>query len=200
MHAVETGLDVRDYLVGDDVRREISGAKEGLPEQLFIRESEADTDIALYIQPSIIEQLDAVKPEARVEDANFEAYCIALEGVSHFVLYVFRAVQDLQVTPLELELQAEVDKFVTGWEQRAEQTADKNGAARYLERTLFETYELRAEVPAEEVERYHTASRAAKAYCRKLVTRYSRDTNTARLHRDVRDFYRRGLADKLRAA
>lgn len=182
------------------MRREIDGAIEGLPEQLFIRESGDETDLALYIQPSILAELDAMTPEERVNDANFEAYCIALEGVSHFILYTFRAVQDLPVSPLELELQAEVDKFVTAWEQRTAATTDKNGAARYLERVIFDSYELRAEVPPDEVERYHTATRAAKGYCQKLVTRYGRDATPSRLHRDVRDYYRRGLADKLRAA
>ncbi|MBC7794691.1 MAG: hypothetical protein H7Z43_13385 [Clostridia bacterium] len=171
-----------------------------MPEQLFIQESGNETDIALYIQPGILEHLDGVAPEQRSNEANFEAYCIALEGVSHFVLYVFRSVQELQVTALELELQAEIDKFVTAWEQRAAVTADKNGEAKHLSRIIFDNYELRAEVAPEEVDRYHVATRAAKRYCQKLVTKYGRDQSSERMHRDVREYYRLGLADKLRVA
>src|SRR6185369_5038197 len=84
LHAVETGLDVRDYLVDDDTRREIPGARDGIPEQLFIREQEGEVDLALYIAPEITAKLAESPPEKGLTPENFEAYCIALEGVSHF--------------------------------------------------------------------------------------------------------------------
>jgi hypothetical protein len=200
LHAVDTGLDVRDYLVNDEIRREIEGSREGLPEQLFIRESVGETDLALYIAPSVLATLQKHPPEQGLTPDNFEAYCIALEGVSHFVLYAFRAVQDLPVSALELELQAEVDKFVSAWMLLESQGVHRRQSAPELAKHIFENYELRPEITGDEVDRYHTAARAAHGYCRSLVKKYGRDSGRTRLHSDVRRFYRRGLSDKLRAA
>ncbi len=200
LHAVGSGLDVRDYLVSDDVRREIAGSREGLPEQLFIRESDDETDLALYIAPSIVKTLAEHPPAQGLTHDNFEAYCIALEGVSHFVLYTFRAVQALPLSALELELQAEVDKFVSAWMLLESQGVRRDESAPELAKQIFDSYELRAEISGDEVDRYHTASRAARGYCLQLVRKYARDSGSTRLHSDVRRFYRRSLSDKLRAA
>lgn len=188
------------YLVDDDTRREIPGSREGIPEQLFIRESESDVDLALYIAPSVTETLEKHPPAHGLTSENFEAYCIALEGVSHFVLCAFRASHDLSVSALELELQAEVDKFVSSWLLLEEQGLGREAGANQLAKRLFEEYVLRPEVAEDEVERYHTASRAARGYCTKLVKRYARDSGRGRLTTDVRRYYRQGLAEKLRAA
>ncbi len=184
----------------DETRREIPGSREGIPEQLFIREHEGDIDLALYIAPSIADTLEEHPPEKGLSPENFEAYCIALEGVSHFVLYAFRASQDLPVSALELELQAEVDKFVSSWLLLESQGLHREAGANQLAKRIFDTYVLRPEVAEEEVDRYHTASRVARDYCTKLVKRYARDSGRNRLQSEVRRFYRQGLADKLRAA
>ena len=41
-----------------------------------------------------------------------ECFCLALEGVSHFLYLIWNASFDRSVTLLEMELQAEIDKFV----------------------------------------------------------------------------------------
>lgn len=200
LHDVETGLDVRDFIIDDSVREGIPGARQGIPEQLFIRETPEAVDLALYIAPDVVAQLEADPPSQRLHGGNLEAYCIALEGVSHFVLYTWRAVQTLQVSALELELQAEVDKFVTAWLLLAEQGAPRDTAAAQLKKQLFERYELRPELEPEEASRYHTATKAAASYCERLVKRYARDPEPRRIYADVRGYYRRGLLEKLRAA
>jgi hypothetical protein len=139
-------------------------------------------------------------PTQGLTPENFEAYCIALEGVSHFVLYAFRASHDLPVSALELELQAEVDKFVSSWLLLEEQGLTREAGGSQLAKRIFDGYVLRPEVAEDEVDRYHTASRAARGYCTKLVKLYARDSGRERLESDVRRYYRQGLAEKLRAA
>src|ERR1700722_19758017 len=86
LHDVELELDVDAYVVDDDVRREIPGAREGLPEQLFVRDNgQDDLEIALHIAPDIMARLDKDDPHTRLHGGNLEDFCIALEGVSHFV-------------------------------------------------------------------------------------------------------------------
>jgi hypothetical protein len=69
-----------------------------------------------------------------------------------------------------------------------------------LHRQLFESYEVREGVAPDEAARYHTANRVAWRYCAGLARRFARDRTPERIESDVRIFYRRSLADKLRAA
>ena len=91
LHDVQSNLDVSEYVVDDDMRRDIPGAREGLPEQLFVSTYEGAVEMALYVAPSIVAQLESDPPHARLHAGNLESFCIALEGVSHFVMVAWRA-------------------------------------------------------------------------------------------------------------
>lgn len=200
LHAVETGLEVADYVVSGEQKRDIPGAVDGLPEQFFVREVEDAVEMALYVDPAIVELLAVDPPAKRLHEGNLEAYCIALEGVSHFVLTSYRAARELQVSPLELEIQAEVDKFVTAWVLLTEQGQHEAVAARGLERRLFTGSEVRDEVHPHEVERYEVATKVAQRYCARLARRGAGPSRHHDLRREVRAFFRKGLAEKMRAA
>jgi hypothetical protein len=199
LHAVETDLDVRAYVVDEETRRAIPGARD-LPEQLFVREDDEGLELALFIDPRVVEALERDHPEQRLHAGNLNSYCIALEGVSHFVLVAWRALRGWPVSALEMEIQAEVDKFVSAWQLLEAQGRSRHAAAQLLRRQLFESYQLQDDVPPDESSRYHTATRVAKRFCAGLARRFGRDRDHRRIHRQVRDFYRRGLAEKLRAA
>jgi hypothetical protein len=198
LHDVHTELDVTAYLVDAETRQTIPGAKEGLPEQLFVRDAGGEVELALYLDPAITATLTADNPLVRLHAGNLEPYCIAVEGVSHFVFLVYRAQLDWPVTALELELQAEVDKFVNAWQLLVSQGVAREEAALALGRQLFGGYEIRQEVSADEVERYRVASEAAQRYCEQLTRRFGKDPDGTRLERAVRSYYRTGLAQKLR--
>lgn len=199
LHAVETELDVRAYVVDEETRRAIPGARE-LPEQLFVREDEEGLELALFIDPKIVDVLERDHPEQRLHAGNLESYCIALEGVSHFVLVAWRAQRGWPVSALEMEIQAEVDKFVLAWRLLEKQGRSRRGAAQLLRRQLFESYTLQEDVPDDESSRYHTANRVAKQFCVSLARRFGGDRDRRRIRHQVREFFRRGLAEKLRAA
>lgn len=200
LHGAPSGLDVRAYVVDDETRREISGAREGIPEQLFVRESEGDLEMALYVAPDVVERLEHDDPFARLHQGNLEPFAVALEGVSHFVLVAWRASRERPVSLLELEIQAEVDKFVVTWFLLSRQGQPLASTAMPLIEQLFESYELHEELTAEESDRYETASRVALRYCYTLVRCYQQHRDLGRVRRSVRHFYRKGLAEKLRAA
>ena len=46
------------------------------------------------------------------EESDLDSVCQLIEGVSHFVYVADRARRNLPATQLELELQAEIDKYV----------------------------------------------------------------------------------------
>ena len=67
---------------------------------------------ALFVDAAALANLERHDPAARLDDRNFSDFCLAVEGVSHFVYVALAAARQRPVSQLELELQAEVDKFV----------------------------------------------------------------------------------------
>ncbi len=201
LHDVQSNLDVAAYMVDDELRRDIPGARDGLPEQLFVSIYEGAVEMALYVAPSIVAQLERDPPHACLHAGNLESFCIALEGVSHFVMVAWRAQHNLTVSALELEIQAEVDKFVAAWFMLAEQRGEGNPAAQAfasaLHTQIFRKWELREALPAEEMDRYVLASRVAADFCTLLARKHARDFSPGRVMRDTRAFFRSSLADKV---
>jgi hypothetical protein len=200
LHGVELELDVGSYVVDPATWRTLPGARAGLPEQLLICEEQDDVFLALYIAPEVIAQLGTDDPRQRLHAGNLESFCVALEGVSHFVLVAARAEVGRPVSPLELEIQAEVDKFVAAWSLLTLQGQPREQAARELLQKLFVGYELRDEVPRDEADRYVVATRVAQRFCGELASEFGRDPDDPRALHAVRRFVRQGLNEKLRAA
>ena len=200
LYALETQLDVRDFLVRPEVRDSIPGHVKGLPEQFFVSQNDDGMELALFIEPEIISGLEADDPRRSLHIGNLENFWIAAEGVSHFIFLVWRAQVGRPVSHLELELQAEVDKFVRGWTLLVEQGVSMDEAASALHRVLFKRYELRSDLPEAQLEMYHAASKAAERFCFGLGREFNKRHELDALRRRVRDYYRLGLSEKMRAA
>ena len=198
LNGVATLLDVREYLVGKTTHASIPGARMGLPEQLFVAEEADSVELALYIEPDILAQLEVDRPEQCLHNGNLESFCVALEGVSHFVKVVWSARMGRSISALELEIQAEVDKFIAAGELLKRQGMSRGAAGRALRKLLFEGYELRDGVPEDERERYVVASRAAKLFCEDLLEEYCSDPTPRRMTAAARTFYRSGLSAMVR--
>ena len=68
--------------------------------------------LSLYLDPALLRRLAAADPLERLHGGNVADCLTALEGVSHFLYLVWNASHDRPVSLLELEMQAEVDKFI----------------------------------------------------------------------------------------
>lgn len=194
LHDVEAGACVTQFLVDHRAREVLPGAREGLPEQLFIHEDDDALDLALYLDGQVLKRVERDPPSRRLHSGNFEPFCIVLEGVSHFVMLAWRTQQERPVSGLELEIQAEVDKFVVSWLLLAEQGVALRSSAHLLRRRLFEQWSLRDDVPEDEANRYQDATRYAASFCRDLS--HARGPREVRSR--VREYYRTGLAEKVR--
>ena len=150
--------------------------------------------------PALINRLDHDAPERRLHAGNLENFWIALEGVSHFTFLVWRTQLGRPVSHLELELQAEVDKFIRSWLLLAEQGSPMGVSGRALCRALFDSYEVRNDIPADQVETYHLASTAAERFCRRLTDKYTNPRDLKRIRSEARHYYRQGLSEKMRVA
>lgn len=190
--------DVRDYLVTD--AQALSVLTAGAPgravdEKLVLVEGPDGVMLALYLDPALLGRLARFDPHRRLGGHNLADFWTVLEGISHFNYLAWNAGRDRPVTLLELEVQAEVDKYLGTRALLDEQPgADLGGP---LLRRLFEDTALLATLNAEERERYRHAGRLAGRYCARLEARYSRQRLTPDLVRELRRFYRLAQGDKL---
>jgi hypothetical protein len=116
-----------------------------------------------------------------------------IEGASHFVLLAERARMELPATRLELEMQAEVDKFAV---LRALTEPSTERELWRLHHWLFEQVTFIDAENTESGERYRTANDLAARLCARL----SPDRNAARSRALLKRFYRSGQAEKIRLA
>ena len=204
LYDVDITYDVCDFLVTD--RSAMSCADRGdekrdLDEELLIAETADGAGLALYIDAALLRRLEAADPHRALDESNLADYCTALEGVSHFVYSAWGLERDLPVSLLELETQAEVDKYVVTVFLLAEQL----GGGRYPRQVhprLFDRVSFDARLQPDQFERYRTAHRCAAHYCRRLERRFV-NRGKARVEamlRELRGFYRLRHAAKLRHA
>lgn len=204
LYDVELSHDVYDFLITD--RRAIGAStneRRTLDEELLLAETTdgASAGVALYLDPEVLRRLEHADPHRALTEHNLADYCTALEGVSHFVYSTWRLERDLPVSLLELETQAEVDKYAVTVFLLARQT----GAMLYpaqVHARLFDRVRFDARLEPHEYERYRTAHRCAARYCRRLERRFV-NRGVARIEamvRELRSFYRLRHAAKLRHA
>ena len=190
--------DVQRFVCGPDLLRATVGeGAEDRGEVLLVFEDEEGLHVALYLDPEVLESLES-------GDADFRARCLATEGVSHFLYLTFRADNDEQVTQLELELQAEVDKYAAAMRSAESLAGFGVGAIRERSRTvrdrLFRDARFIDAADTTEGERYRVAHRAAARYAATLEERFVEKGRLDALWTELRRFYRLGAREKLEIA
>ena len=188
---------VEDFVIDADTRARLHPDATA-PEEVLVVEDEGEMSLAVYIDAGILARLghhDPDDPEPTVLEAGLPAFATALEGVSHFVYLAHCAARDREVSLLELEAQAEVDKFVTGvlhlWRR------GRKGDATSLRHRLFDTVGYRDDLDPDALDRYQAANGLAGRYCACLEDRFLDDGTPEGLLREVRRVYRLGGPDKM---
>lgn len=121
--------------------------------------------------------------------------CQVLEGVSHFVLVTHRATTEGATSQLELELQAEVDKFVVlALVGRKPPTPRWRSA---VKERLFERVRYEHPAGTEPGDRYRAANRLAIRLVERLERRFLAQGRVQDARDALRAFYRLGPGDKL---
>lgn len=184
IYGVRCELRASDHLVDADAARALGGS--GDREQLLVHDAGDAVELALFVDPSLIERLEGKEP---LDDLN--GFCEATEGVSHFMYLVRAAELDRTVSLLELEAQGEIDKFAScallSW---------RSGGARALYERLFDRVGYRGDLTEPERWRYEAANRMAKGYCRRLLELIAA-RRMDELLAELRHTYRMGAEAKL---
>ncbi len=197
LYQVEAGADVTDFVLTDEsfVRLIEGQGFRPADEKLLVQEIDDELNVSLYLAPELLDRLSGNPPHKLLADDNLVDFWTALEGISHFVYLGHNARHERPVSRLEMELQAEVDKFVAAALLVARQTEGRVPGTG-LHHALFGNPDFAPDLDAEERYRYQTASLYAGRYCERLLERMHRP-GTGPLHRELRRFYRLPQTRKL---
>jgi hypothetical protein len=191
MYRIERVADVGDFL---------RGADGGEREALLMREAD-DGAIELMLRlPQLGPHPDAGgggPAERGPGQGNppLDAFCQIIEGVSHFVYVAERARTKRETTHLELELQAEVDKWVV---LAASIRAFDIGCSAALRARLYEQVSFEHDKQTELGERYRVANDAAHRFVRRLERDYVGHERYPEMRTELRHFFHVGQEEKLR--
>jgi len=197
LYAVDVGYDITDFVITDAALVSRLGGHEtaDVPEKLLIHQDGDNVDVSLYLEPDLVARLEQDDPFKWLHAHNISEFCVALEGVSHFLYLAWNAASDRRITLLELEIQAEVDKYATlAILLKAQRGSSLPG---WLRRWLFEKVSFLPTLSRQQLERYCHANHFAGRYCRHLERRFCWRWNGKDLVKELRQFYRFGQGQKI---
>jgi len=182
--------DVSEFLLTDRERLPAALQAGATDEVVLVREHEGTLWMSVYLEPSVLERLARANPLERLHGGNLADFWTVLEGVSHFLCLAWHAAHERPVTLLELELQAEVDKYVSSlWLLRR---LEPGRFPNELHPILFERFRVSAELAGERAELYERANAYAARFCGRLAQTLKRATSAAHdaALAELRRFYR----------
>jgi hypothetical protein len=181
---------VYDFLVTERTRLPPSSHSAQADEELIIVQERDTIGVSLYLDGGLLERLRRADPLEHLDAGNVADYWTALEGVSHFVYLAWNATHDKPVSLLELEMQAEIDKYIASYVLLRRQSPERFPAE--LLRLLFERTRVDPSLTLGRQAMYRAASRYAEKFCRRLERglRDSRAELGQEVLAELRRFYR----------
>ena len=189
IYQVDRAHDVRDYLITDRQLANYLGKNvllEDTDESLLVAQDDEGLELSLFLDGEMLTRLEAAGPIACLGSELLDDWWKVIEGISHFNCVAWKASQDRTVTFLELELQAEIDKFVSTMLLAMEQSNSELMAS--LHGRLFEGVSFHNDLDDEQLERYRSANNYASRYCHALRQQLIDDHQMAKS--ELRHFYR----------
>jgi hypothetical protein len=157
-------------------------------ETLFLRDQGGELEILLHLPRT------AVARGAGDPGPSFDDLCQVIEGVSHFLYLAERARRELPATQLELELQAEVDKYVLLCHDPG---GFHPGRAARVRARLFEAVTYVHAPDTERGARYRMANDLAARFSRRLEALFTRHRRPEPVRAVLRRFYGAGQTEKI---
>ena len=186
------------FLIGKTEALELLQNDEKIPKELLLVRQPADetVEVALFLDTKLLHNLNENDPFVSLNENNLNDFCILIEGISHFVYFLWKAHNQHQITQLELELQAEIDKYLMLLFYS--KTNDEESLLTHVFDALFEQFSLLESLSAENRERYMTASNLAMRYCHRLQNQWKKNHNMPGILNEVRRFYHFTQEEKIR--
>lgn len=164
-------------------------------EALIIRQEGWEVELGLFVANPVLKELEKRDPFVAVDEKNLKPLCVAVEGVSHFLYLVKNLEENHPVTQLELELQAEIDKYLLASLLFYHQTG---GVPEFLLHHLFENFHWDPSLSKPEKKRYAEANRLGAKFCTHLEQNHIRHGRWQKALEAARHFYHLDHWSKIR--
>lgn len=196
IYRLDVAYDVEDFVITDPrIAALLDADGRSAEEKLLISEGDGQAEVALYLEPGVVERLAARNPLDRLDERNLADFWTVLEGVSHFAYYAWNAALEKPVRLLEMELQAEVDKFIVTAVLLGRQ-GERPPAG--LHQWLFDLPRFDRRLSPDELERYRWANHYAGKYCLKLAPALEDGLLGDAMRDELLRFYRLTQPSKIR--
>ncbi len=196
IYRADPGYDVCDFLITDPMLARILGQDSMIPrteESVLLRQDEEGLALSVFLDNEILSRLEDANPLQDLKASQLNDLWTVLEGISHFNYIAWRARKNHSVSLLELEMQGEVDKFVSTFLMALDQ--DDGNLAGRLHGWLFDDVRFNPLMSRDQHQRYATANSYAARFCHGLRMRLARDNRQGL--RELRHFYRLSQRDKI---
>lgn len=196
LYRLNVPLCAEDFLIcrALPIRMAGSSTQDGA---LYLRSTGSELELGIYLSPSIREELDHLKLSRNISKwtlAQFHAFAVTAEEVSHFLYVIHHASAERSMSQLELEIQGEIDKFLMIYFQS--KSVDSGRFSALLE-MLFVRFRLASDLGSEEKERYLLANRLAKKFVQNHCPNLAKPRSREKTLRLLRRFYRLDIAEKM---
>lgn len=190
IYDVPLRLNVTEFLITDRDHLPERHRNCASEEQVLVAHDPEGLRIGVFLDSQLLERLALANPMQALSGDNLGDFWTALEGVSHFHYLAWNAEHGRPVTLHELELQAEVDKYVSSlWLLRRQHPQRFPVELHHL---LFDRFRLHTDLSAERRQLYLDANSHAARFCRRIAQRLSSSLASARIETlaELRRFYR----------
>jgi hypothetical protein len=192
LYDLELEIDIDDFVCSADLARAVAGDDEvSRGELLLVGPRGDDVELGVYVDGAAIATL--AEGGGILAPRRFAAFCLAAEGVSHFLYVVFRATHEETVSLFELELQGEIDKYALAVLSAG--PSPRLARSRLVRHALFAAARFR-DGASDVGLRYRRANRLAARYAAHLESHLRRG-DTGGFSAELRRFYRLGGAGKV---
>jgi len=191
IYEIDALYNVEDFVVHDQQLASAlstSASTGDTPETLLLRQQDDALELSLFLDRWLLEHLAGDDPLQQLHPQNLPAFCAVLEGISHFIYLVWNARHARTISRFELELQAEVDKYIVAAALLAEQSGGRIPAN--LHYCLFEKIRYLPQPGHSDYQRYYLANHYARRYCYNLHRHLLDTPDCVALTREIRRFYR----------
>jgi len=172
--------------------REITGSSHGISSIDFLIPTENqnafvvyelgdEADIAVCLKKELLNELSSKSFPEDFDLQILSSLSIAVEELSHFNYYCEKAIRNINLSPLEMEIQAEVDKFAFALDILQERNEGKLRDEVFS--IMFDQLQLGEWVSENEKSTYEAAHHIARSFCRKML-------NETRLPQDSKEWFR----------
>ncbi len=196
IYQVGRPYDVRDYVITDPTLAKYLGQDAVLTnsdETLLVSQDDDGLAVSLFLDRDMLERVESTNPLDCLHARSLDDLWKVLEGISHFNCVVWKAAQDRTVSLLELELQGEIDKFVSTMLLAMQQA--NTDLLNCMHSWLFDNVRFHDGLDDEQLRRYRSANDYAARYCHRLRRQLIDDDS--HVMSELRHFYRLQLSDKI---